>query len=180
MPQHGDFNPLYPPPEQRGLMQTKLFLPIPAVLLLAGCAASVGNLPALTAENEESLRMCEKQHARILPPLPEGLPDGKYRWPPGGDRQVVIKNDRPSQLEIFHPNGRVRTLHSYNAQGEIEGWSHGYLSDGTLRLRLLYRNGTVTRLQAYNRAGRLEKDEIIDCAARTRTLVAVRPDGAKP
>ena len=170
----------YLPPEQRGLMQTKLLLPIPAILLLVGCAVSVGNLPALTAENEESLRMCEKQHARILPPLPEGLPDGKYRWPPGGDRQVVIKNGRPSQLEIFHPNGRVRTRHSYNAQGEIEGWSHGYLSDGTLRLRLLYRNGTVTRLQAYNRAGRLEKDEIIDCAARTRTPVAVRPDGAKP
>ena len=161
-------------------MQTQLLLPIPAILLLAGCAASVRNLPALTAENEESLRMCEKQHARILPPLPEGLPDGKYRWPPGGDRQVVIKNGRPLQLEIFYPNGRVRTLHSYNAQGEIEGWSHGYLSDGTLRLRLLYRNGTVTRLQAYNRAGRLEKDEIIDCAARTRTPVAVRPDGAKP
>lgn len=161
-------------------MQTKLLLPIPTVLLLAGCAASVGNLPALTAENEESLRMCEKQHARILPPLPEGLPDGKYRWPPGGDRQVVIKNGRPLQLEIFHPNGRVRTLHSYNAQGEIEGWSHGYLSDGTLRLRLLYQNGTVTRLQAYNRAGRLEKDEIIDCAARTRTPVAVRSGSAKP
>ena len=136
-------------------MQTKLLLPIPTVLLLAGCAASVGNLPALTAENEESLQMCEKQHARILPPLPEGLPDGKYRWPPGGDRQVVIKNSRPLQLEIFHPNGRVR-------------------------LRLLHRNGTVTRLQTYNRAGRLEKDEIIDCAARTRTPVAVRPDGAKP
>ncbi|WP_153711044.1 hypothetical protein [Eikenella corrodens] len=161
-------------------MQTKLLLPIPAVLLLVGCAASVGNLPAFTAENEESLRMCEKQHARILPPLPEGLPDGKYRWPPGGDRQVVIKNGRPLQLEIFHPNGRVRTRHSYNAQGEIEGWSHGYLSDGTLRLRLLYRNGTVTRLQAYNRAGRLEKDEIIDCAARTRTPVAVRSSSAKP
>ena len=110
----------------------------------------------------------------------QGLPDGKYRWPPGGDRQVVIKNGRPLQLEIFHPNGRVRTRHSYNAQGEIEGWSHGYLSDGTLRLRLLYRNGTVTRLQAYNRAGRLEKDEIIDCAARTRTPVAVRPSSAKP
>ena len=149
-------------------------------MLLVGCAVSVGNLPALTAENEESLRMCEKQHACILPPLPEGLLDGKYRWPPGGDRQVVIKNVRLPQLEIFHPNGRVRTRHSYNAQGEIEGWSHGYLSDGTLRLRLLYRNGTVTRLQAYNRAGRLEKDEIIDCAARTRTPVAVRPDGAKP
>ena len=161
-------------------MQTKLLLPIPTVLLLAGCAASVGNLPALTAENEESLQMCEKQHARILPPLPEGLPDSKYRWSPGGDRQVVIKNGRPLQLEIFHPNGRVRTRHSYNAQGEIEGWSHGYLSDGTLRLRLLYRSGTVTRLQTYNRAGRLEKDEIIDCAARTRTPVAVRPDGAKP
>ena len=161
-------------------MQTKLLLPIPTVLLLAGCAASVGNLPALTAENEESLRMCEKQHARILPPLPEGLPDGKSRWPPGGDWLVVIKNGRPLQLEIFHPNGRVRTRHSYNAQGEIEGWSHGYLSDGTLRLRLLYRNGTVTHLQTYNRAGRLEKDEIIDCAARTRTPVAVRPDGAKP
>lgn len=161
-------------------MQTQLFLPILTVLLLAGCAASVRNLPALTAENEESLRMCEKQHARILPPLPEGLPDSKYRWPPGEDRQVVIKNGRPLQLEIFHPNGRVRTRHSYNAQGEIEGWSHGYLSDGTLRLRLLYRNGTVTRLQTYNRAGRLEKDEIIDCAARTRTPVAVRPDGAKP
>ena len=161
-------------------MQTQLFLPILTVLLLAGCAASVRNLPALTAENEESLRMCEKQHARILPPLPEGLPDSKYRWPPGGDRLVVIKNGRPLQLEIFHPNGRVRTRHSYNAQGEIEGWSHGYLSDGTLRLRLLYRNGTVTHLQTYNRAGRLEKDEIIDCAARTRTPVAVRPDGAKP
>ena len=161
-------------------MQTKLFLPILTVLLLAGCAASVGNLPALTAENEESLPMCEKQHVRILPPLPKGLSDGKYRWPPGGDRRVVIKNGRPLQLEIFHPNGRVRTRHSYNAQGEIEGWSHGYLSDGTLRLRLLYRNGTVTRLQTYNRAGRLEKDEIIDCAARTRTPVAVRPDGAKP
>ena len=161
-------------------MQTQLLLPIPAILLLAGCAASVRNLPALTAENEESLRMCEKQHTRILPPLPEGLPDGKYRWPPGGNRQVVIKNGRPSQLEIFYPNGRVRTRHSYNAQGEIEGWSHGYLSDGTLRLRLLYWNGTVTRLQTYNRAGRLEKDEIIDCAARTRTPVAVRPDGAKP
>lgn len=159
-------------------MQTQLLLPIPAILLLAGCAASVCNLPALTAENEESLRMCEKQHARILPPLPEGLPDGKYRWPPGGDRQVVIKNGRPSQLEIFYPNGRVRTRYSYNAQGEIEGWSHGYLSDGTLRL--LYRNGTVTRLQAYNRAGRLEKDEIIDCAARTKTPVAVRSDSAKP
>ncbi|WP_141749138.1 MULTISPECIES: hypothetical protein [unclassified Eikenella] len=161
-------------------MQTKLLLPIPTVLLLVGCVVSVGNPPALTAENEESLRMCEKQHARILPQLPEGLPDGKYRWPPGGDRQVVIKNGRPSQLEIFHPNGRVRTRHSYNAQGEIEGWSHGYLSDGTLRLRLLYRNGTVTRLQAYNRAGRLEKDEIIDCATRTRTPVVVRSDGAKP
>jgi len=161
-------------------MQTKLLLPIPTVLLLAGCAASVGNLPALTAENEESLRMCEKQHARILPPLPEGLPDSKYRRPPVGDRQVVIKNGRPLQLEIFHPNGRVRTRHSYNTQGEIEGWSHGYLSDGTLRLRLLYRNGTVTRLQTYNQAGRLEKDEIIDCAARTRTPVAVWPDGAKP
>ena len=161
-------------------MQTKLLLPIPAILLLVGCTVSVGTPPALTAENEESLRMCEKQHALILPQLPEGLPDGKYRWPPGGDRQVVIKNGRPSQLEIFHPNGRVRTRHSYNAQGEIEGWSHGYLLDGTLRLRLLYRNGTVTRLQAYNRAGRLEKDEIIDCAARTRTPVAVRPDGAKP
>ena len=161
-------------------MQTKLLLPIPAILLLAGCTASVRNLPALTAENEESLQMCEKQHARILPPLPEGLPDGKYCWPPGGDRQVVIKNGRPSQLEIFHPNGRVRTRHSYNARGEIEGWSHGYLPDGTLRLRLLYRNGIVTRLQAYNRAGRLEKDEIIDCAARTRTPVAVRPDNAKP
>ena len=161
-------------------MQTQLLLPIPAILLLAGCAASVRNLPALTAENEESLRMCEKQHARILPPLPKGLSDGKYRWPPGGDRWVVIKNGRPSQLEIFYPNGRVRTRHSYNAQGEIEGWSHGYLSDGTLRLRLLYRNGTVTHLQTYNRAGRLEKDEIIDCAARTRTPVAVRPDGAKP
>ena len=161
-------------------MQTQLFLPILTVLLLAGCAASVRNLPALTAENEESMRMCEKQHARILPPLPEGLPDSKYRWPPVEDRQVVNKNGRPLQLEIFHPNGRVRTRHSYNAQGEIEGWSHGYLSDGTLRLRLLYRNGTVTRLQTYNRAGRLEKDEIIDCAARTRTPVAVRPDGAKP
>ena len=161
-------------------MQTQLLLPIPAILLLAGCTASVRNLPALTAENEESLRMCEKQHVRILPPLPEGLPDGKYRWPPGEDRQVVIKNGQPAQLEIFHPNGRVRTRHSYNAQGEIEGWSHGYLSDGTLRLRLLYRNGIVTRLQVYNRAGRLEKDEIIDCAARTRTPVAVRPDGAKP
>ena len=161
-------------------MQTQLFLPILTVLLLAGCAASVRNLPALTAENEESLPMCEKQHVRILPPLPKGLSAGKYRWPPGGDRWVVIKNGRPSQLEIFHPNGRVRTRHSYNAQGEIEGWSHGYLSDGTLRLRLLYRNGTVTRLQTYNRAGRLEKDEIIDCAARTRTPVAVRPDGAKP
>ena len=77
-------------------MQTKLLLPIPAILLLAGCAASVRNLPALTAENEESLWMCEKQHARILPPLPEGLPDGKYRWPPRGDRQVVIKNGRQS------------------------------------------------------------------------------------
>ena len=161
-------------------MQTQLFLLIPTVLLLAGCAASVRNLPALTAENEEGLRMCEKQHVRILPPLPEGLPDGKYRWPPGGDRQVVIKNGRPSQLEIFHPNGRVRTRHSYNAQGEIEGWSYGYLSDGTLRLRLLYRNGTITRLQAYNRAGRLEKEEIIDCAARTRTPVAVQPSSAKP
>ena len=161
-------------------MQTKLLFPIPTVLLLAGCAASVGNLPALTAENEESLRMCEKQHARILPPLPEGLPDGKYRWPPREDRQVVIKNGRPSQLEIFYPNGIVRTRHSYNAQGEIEGWSNGYLSDGTLRLRLLYRNGIVNRLQAYNRAGRLEKDEIIDCAARTRTPVAAEPDNAKP
>ena len=161
-------------------MQTQLFLLIPTVLLLAGCAASVRNLPALTAENEESLRMCEKQHARILPPLPEGLLDGKYRWPPGGDRQVVIKNVRLPQLEIFHPNGRVRTRHSYNAQGEIEGWSYGYLSDGTLRLRLLYRNGTITRLQAYNRAGRLEKEEIIDCAARTRTPVAVQPSSAKP
>ena len=161
-------------------MQTKLLLPIPTVLLLAGCAASVGNPPALMAENEESLRMCEKQHARILPPLPEGLPDSKYRWPPGGDRQVVIKNGRPLKLEIFHPNGRVRTRHSYNAQGEIEGWSHGYLSDGTLRLRLLYRHGTVTRLQVYNRAGRLEKDEIIDCVARTRTPVAAEPDNAKP
>ena len=161
-------------------MQTKLLLPIPAILLLAGCAASVRNLPALTAENEESLPMCEKQHVRILPPLPKGLSDGKYRWPPGGDRWVVIKNGRPSQLEIFHPNGRVRTRHSYNAQGEIEGWSHGYLSDGTLRLRLLYRNGIVTRLQVYNRAGRLEKDEIIDCATRTRTPVVVRSDGAKP
>ena len=161
-------------------MQTKLLLPIPTVLLLVGCVVSVGNPPALTAENEESLRMCEKQHARILPPLPEGLPDGKYRWPPGGDRQVVIKNGRPSQLEIFHPNGRVRTRHSYNAQGEIEGWSHGYLSDGTLRLRLLYRNGIVTRLQAYNRAGRLEKDEIIDWASRTFPPVAVRPDTAIP
>ena len=180
MPQHGDFNPLYPPPEQRGLMQTKLLLPIPAILLLAGCAASVRNLPALTAENEESLRMCEKQHVHILPPLPKGLSDGKYRWPPRGDRQVIIKNGRLLQLEIFHPNGRVRTRHSYNARGEIEGWSHGYLPDGTLRLRLLYRNGIVTRLQAYNRAGRLEKDEIIDCAARTRTPVAVRPDNAKP
>ena len=161
-------------------MQTKLFLPLPAVLLLAGCAASVRNLPALTAENEESLQMCEKQHVRILPPLPKGLSDGKYRWPPGGDRRVVIKNGRPLQLEIFHPNGRVRTRHSYNAQGEIEGWSHGYLSDGTLRLRLLYRNGIVTRLQVYNRAGRLEKDEIIDCTARTKPPVAVRPDNAKP
>ncbi len=161
-------------------MQTKLLLPIPAILLLAGCAASVRNLPALTAENEESLPMCEKQHVRILPPLLKGLSDGKYRWPPGGDRRVVIKNGRPAQLEIFHPNGRVRTRHSYNAQGEIEGWSHGYLSDGTLRLRLLYRNGIVTRLQAYNRAGRLEKDEIIDCAARTKTPVAAEPDNAKP
>lgn len=159
-------------------MQTQLLLPIPAILLLAGCAASVRNLPALTAENEESLRMCEKQHARILPPLPKGLSDGKYRWPPRGDRQVVIKNGRPAQLEIFHPNGIVRTRHSYNAQGEIEGWSHGYLSDGTLRL--LYRNGIVTRLQAYNRAGRLEKDEIIDCATRTKPPVAVQPDNAKP
>ena len=159
-------------------MQTQLFLPILTVLLLAGCAASVRNLPALTAENEESLRMCEKQHARILPPLPKGLSDGKYRWPPGEDRQVVIKNGRPAQLEIFHPNGIVRTRYSYNVQGEIEGWSHGYLSDGTLRL--LYRNGIVTRLQAYNRAGRLEKDEIIDCAAHTKTPVAVRPDNAKP
>ena len=159
-------------------MQTKLLLPIPAILLLAGCAASVRNLPALTAENEESLPMCEKQHVRILPPLPKGLSDGKYRWPPGGDRRVVIKNGRPAQLEIFHPNGRVRTRHSYNAQGEIEGWSHGYLSHGTLRL--LYRNGIVTRLQAYNRAGRLEKDEIIDCAARTKTPVAAEPDNAKP
>ena len=161
-------------------MQTKLLLPIPTVLLLTGCAASVRNLPALTAENEESLQMCEKQHVRILPPLPEGRPDGKSRWPPWGNRLVVIKHGRPSQLEIFHPNGRVRTLHSYNAQGEIEGWSHGYLSDGTLRLRLLYRHGIVTRLQAYNRAGRLEKDEIIDCAARTRTPVAAEPDNAKP
>ena len=161
-------------------MQTQLFLPILTVLLLAGCAASVRNLPALTAENEESLPMCEKQHVRILPPLSKGLSDGKYRWPPGGDRRVVIKNGRPAQLEIFHPNGRVRTRHSYNAQGEIEGWSHGYLSDGTLRLRLLYRNGIVTRLQAYNRAGRLEKDEIIDCAARTKTPVAAEPDNAKP
>ena len=161
-------------------MQTKLFLPLPAVLLLAGCAASVRNPPALTAENEESLPMCEKQHVRILPPLPKGLSDGKYRWPPGGDRQVVIKNGRPLQLEIFHPNGRVRTRHSYNAQGEIEGWSHGYLSDGTLRLRLLYRHGIVTRSQLYNRAGRLEKDEIIDCTARTKPPVAVRPDNAKP
>lgn len=161
-------------------MQTQLLLPIPAILLLAGCAASVRNLPALTAENEESLRMCEKQHARILPPLPEDLSDGKYRWPPGGDRRVVIKNGRPLQLEIFHPNGRVRTRHSYNAQGEIEGWSHGYLPDGTLRLRLLYRHGTVTRLQVYNRAGRLEKDEITDCAARTKTPVAAEPDNAKP
>ena len=161
-------------------MQTQLLLPIPAILLLAGCAASVRNLPALTAENEESLPMCEKQHVRILPPLPKGLSDGKYRWPPGGDRRVVIKNGRPAQLEIFHPNGRVRTRHSYNAQGEIEGWSHGYLSDGTLRLRLLYRNGIVTRLQAYNRAGRLENDEIIDCAARTKTPVAAEPDNAKP
>lgn len=161
-------------------MQTKLLLPIPAVLLLAGCAASVGNLSALTAENEESLPMCEKQHVRILPPLPKGLSDGKYRWPPGGDRWIVIKNGRPSQLEIFYPNGRVRTRHSYNAQGEIEGWSHGYLSDGTLRLRLLYRHGIVTRLQAYNRAGRLEKDEIIDCTARTKPPVAVWPDNAKP
>ena len=180
MPQHGDFNPLYPPSEQRGLMQTQSFLPILTVLMLAGCAASVRNLPALTAENEESLPMCEKQHVRILPPLPEGLPDGKYRWPPGGDRRVVIKNGRPAQLEIFHPNGRVRTRHSYNAQGEIEGWSHGYLSDGTLRLRLLYRHGIVTRSQLYNRAGRLEKDEIIDCTARTKPPVAVRPDNAKP
>ena len=161
-------------------MQTKLLLPIPTVLLLAGCAASVGNLPALTAENEESLRMCEKQHARILPPLPEGLPDSKYRWPPGGDRQVVIKNGRPLQLEIFHPNGRVRTRHSYNTQGEIEGWSHGYLSDGTLRLRLLYRNGTVTRLQTYNPAGRVETASILACAARPRPPVAVWPAGAKP
>ena len=161
-------------------MQTQLFLPILTVLLLAGCAASVRNLPALTAEKEESLPMCEKQHVRILPPLPKGRADGKYRWPPGGDRRVVIKNGRPAQLEIFHPNGRVRTRHSYNAQGEIEGWSHGYLSDGTLRLRLLYRNGIVTRLQAYNRAGRLEKDEIIDCAARTKTPVAAEPDNAKP
>ena len=161
-------------------MQTQLFLLMPTVLLLAGCAASVRNLPALTAENEESLRMCEKQHVHILPPLPKGLSDGKYRWPPRGDRQVIIKNGRPSQLEIFHPNGRVSTRHSYNARGEIEGWSHGYLSDGTLRLRLLYRHGIVTRLQAYNRAGRLEKDEIIDCAAHTRTPVAVQPDNAKP
>ena len=77
-------------------MQTQLLLPIPAILLLAGCTASVRNLPALTAENEESLQMCEKQHTRILPPLPEGLPDGKYRWPPGGDRQVVRDQKRPA------------------------------------------------------------------------------------
>lgn len=110
-------------------MQTKLLLPIPTILLLAGCAASVGNLPALTAENEESLRMWKNST-------------------PASSRRC--RKACPTANTAGHPGETGR------------------------------RNGTVTRLQTYNRAGRLEKDEIIDCAARTRMPVAVRPDGAKP
>jgi len=138
-----------------------------------------------TRLNDDDMRwFCMKLDSHRFP-VPKGLPDGEY-WserpsPRGLYLHTVIKNSRLSQyVETVYPNGQVRSRHDLNTQGEAEGWSNGYTPDGRLQSRLLYRNGIVTRLQAYNRAGRLEKDEIIDCAAHTRTPVAVQPDNAKP
>ena len=139
----------------------------------------------VTRLNDDDMRwFCMKLDSHRFP-VPKGLPDGEY-WserssPRGLHLHTVIKNSRLSQyVETVYPNGQVRSRHDLNTQGEAEGWSNGYTPDGRLQSRLLYRNGIVTRLQLYNRAGRLEKDEIIDCAARTRTPVAVQPDNAKP
>lgn len=64
--------------------------------------------------------------------------------------KAKIKNHcLDEEVFIYYPNGQLHS-HTPLVDGLAEGWSNGYLPDGTLRTRILYQKGETKLIQIYN------------------------------